>query len=131
MDVRTVSCLAPLERLLKLSPQIVGWSGGHMKFMKCLLFSGLFAGFLIACGGESTPEAEAPEVPPAEAPAPAPEPPPEPVASATATATPEPPPPPAPEPLTDEQIAQVTDAANNAEVEQAKLAQKKGKHPRV
>jgi putative membrane protein len=39
--------------------------------------------------------------------------------------------PPAPEPLQDPQIAAVTQAAHQAEVEQAKIAQKKAKHARV
>jgi putative membrane protein len=106
-----------------------------MKYSKSLIVSGLLvlAAGMTACGGESTPEAMPPEVPPAEPP-PAPEPPPETTGGEAAGASsipPEPPPPPAPEPLTDEQIAAVTDAANTGEVEQAKLAQKKGKNARV
>jgi len=104
-----------------------------MKYMKSLLFSGLFSCFLVACGGDSTPEAKAPEVPP---PAPAPiEPAPAPEAAGEAagasTVPPEPAPAPAPEPLTDEQIAAVADAANTGEIEQAKLAQKKAKNAQV
>jgi putative membrane protein len=99
-------------------------------------------GVLMACGGKSTPEAQSPEPPPAEATPPAytavPE---APMASTeqqpaavnpspavtTQTLAAEP----APEPLSDGQIAAITDAANTGEVAQAQIAQKKAKSPRV
>ena len=90
----------------------------------------LLSAAFVQCGGEATPEPETPEAPMAPLPEPAP-------ASGTGEeamteAAPEPEPePPKPEPLTDEQIIMVTDTANMAEIDQAKLAQKKAKHPRV
>ncbi len=91
---------------------------------------------LVHCGGDQKP-ASAPEMMPSA------EPPDQPdagVESATGPAATEakvetPAPAPAPEPkvdpLTDEQIAAITDAANTAEIEQAKLAQSKSKDPAV
>jgi putative membrane protein len=57
--------------------------------------------------------------------APPAEPPPEPVATAPVEQAP------APTPLTDAQIAKVLEAVDTGEIEQAKVAQKKAKHPRV
>ena len=95
---------------------------------------------LINCGGDQKP-ADAPTMPSAE-------PPPEPMPTAdagtstgmntTPAATAEaqasaaaPAPDPKAEPLSDEQIAAITDAANSAEIAQAKLAQSKSKDPDV
>jgi putative membrane protein len=92
---------------------------------------GILSAMFIQCGGEATPE---PETPVMEAPPP---PEPEPASGMEATEAPEPapaaepPPPPKPEPLTDEQILMVAEAVNAAEVDQAKVAQKKAKHARV
>jgi putative membrane protein len=94
---------------------------------------GLVSLAALNCGGTDTPPPQTPEpmqtgtdMAPASGqetmtPAPMPE---EPAAEAVVT-------PPAPEPLADPQIAAVTQAANQAEVEQAKIAQKKAKHARV
>jgi len=93
----------------------------------------LLSAALIHCGGGTTPEPESPpptgetgqalspESPPPEA-APAEKP---------AEAAAEPAPAPKREPLTDEQILAVTEAANTAEIDQAKLAQKKSKNGKV
>lgn len=107
--------------------------------------AGIVSGLLAACGGEN-PEPQTPESPPpAETSTPAP-----PAAAPTDTAPPaeqpssavpapapsdmtaqapvgEPP----PQPLTDGQIAAITDATNTGEIEQAKLAQKKSRNARV
>lgn len=97
---------------------------------------------LIHCGGDQKP-AEAPEsMPSAEPPAPITD-----TDAGTSTSSATPPPAdsaaanaPAPaaeaqdpkaEPLTDEQIAAITDAANSAEIAQAKLAETKSKDPGV
>jgi putative membrane protein len=95
-------------------------------------FAGLLSALLLSCGGEPSPDA--PEAPPPEVAAPEP-PPADPAPAADAPAPASEPAPaaeaPKPEPLSDAQIAAVTDAANGGEVEQAKLAQKKAKHARV
>jgi putative membrane protein len=102
---------------------------------------------LLACGGRSTPESETPSSVPTETStppaytesvpaAPTGQGPDQPVAT---TPTPGPAetsqPPiavePAPVPLTDGQIAAITDAANTSEVEQAQLAQNKARNARV
>jgi putative membrane protein len=85
---------------------------------------------LVACGGEAPPP-ETP-APPPEAPA---APPPEPAAAnpppaADTGPAPAPAPPPAP-PLTDEQIAAITVAADSGEIDQAKMAQGKAKDAKV
>jgi putative membrane protein len=105
------------------------------------LIVGSLAVFGVHCGGEQTHASQTAPLPPAE-PMPA-----EPNMTPASRATPQeemsPPPaetqaePAQPEPaaekqaLSDEQIAAVTDAANEAEVEQAKIAQKNAKNPRV
>ena len=82
---------------------------------------------------ETTPEPEVATAPPPPAEA-APMPPPAPAAQSaeTASAAPAPAPePPKAEPLTDEQIVKIVDTVNAAEIEQAKLAQKKSKNAKV
>lgn len=102
---------------------------GLAAFVAAALLSGIA---FVHCGGDQkTAESPAEVMPSAEPPQPA-----EAEAattraapSASASAYVDPPPPPAPkvEPLTDEQIAAITDAANTAEIAQAKLAQTKSK----
>jgi putative membrane protein len=86
---------------------------------------------LAGCGGDPPPPAEAPANP--EPPPPAnPEPPPanpEPASSGQAGTAPAPAP--APPPLTDEQIAAITVAADTGEIDQAKAAQGKAKDAKV
>jgi putative membrane protein len=66
---------------------------------------------------------EAPPAPPPAAPAAQ--------SAETASAAPTTPEPPKAEPLTDEQIVKITEAVNLAEIDQAKLAQKKSKNAKV
>ena len=96
----------------------------------------------VHCGGEQKPADSPAEVMPSAEP-----PQPEEADAATTTAAPSvsdsavalaqsqtsqpPAPAPAPDPLTDAQIAAITDAANTAEIAQAKLAQAKSKDPEV
>ncbi len=92
----------------------------------------LLAAGVAGCGG-SQPEPQAPvgqsfvsETPAPATPAPVAPPP-----AASAEVAPPPPAAPAEEPLTDEKIAAILDAANTGEIEQAKVAQKNAKDPRV
>jgi putative membrane protein len=107
-----------------------------MGYTRMTAAAALAAFAFINCGGDQKP----PETPSSE-PAPSAEPPaapdadagatsmkastPTPAESATAEAAP------VPESLTDEQIAAITDAANTAEIAQAKLAESKSKSPDV
>ncbi len=91
---------------------------------------------LVHCGGDQKPAA-APETMPSAEPPDQPDAGPEsarvavPEATEAKAETPAPAPEPKLEVLTDEQIAAITDAANTAEIEQAKLAQSKSKDPGV
>lgn len=100
------------------------------------LVASLLSAAFVQCGGDATPEPENAPPPPAEPAAAAP-PPAEgakaeaPGAAAEEKTAEKTEAAPKAEPLTDEQIAMVTDAANTAEVDLAKLAQKNGKNPKV
>ena len=98
-------------------------------------FSSLSSLAFVACGGDSKP-AEAPETMPSAEPPPTSMPqtdagtsmtPPATDATAKADAVDAP----KADPLTDEQIAAITDAANTGEIDQAKLAESKSKDPSV
>lgn len=106
-----------------------------MTHSKSVIFVGLLSGLLLNCGGKATPEPES-APPPAEPAAEAPPPAEAPAAAAEAPKEEEkkeaaPPAEPAPEKLSDEQIAMFTTNANTAEIDQAKLAQKKAKNAKV
>ncbi len=107
------------------------------QFRASIALCGVLSLALVHCGGGSKSEAESPSnVATVEAPPPAAEPPPaETAAPATAEKPAETKPAaaeaPKPEPLTDEQIVMITDLANAAEVDQAKVAQGKAKNARV
>jgi putative membrane protein len=101
-----------------------------MRYFSTAAFATVTALSLVHCGGDQKP-ADAPSIPSAEPPAvpaeadagsnvPAP------ADSANKAASV-----PAAPPLTDEQIAAITDAANTAEIAQAKLAESKSKNPEV
>jgi putative membrane protein len=105
--------------------------------LECLIATCLAATF-VQCGGDARePETATPpvaEMPQESSMAPASGAEAPPAAPATSTEpqpAPADPPAAAPAPLTDEQIAAVTDAANDAEVQQAKLAQNSAKNARV
>jgi putative membrane protein len=97
-------------------------------------FALLAAGLVTACGG-SQPEAQQPvgqsfasETPAPPPPAPVAPPPAAPADQGPSTTAPAAP---AEEPLTDEKIAAIIDAANTGEMDQAKIAQKNAKDPKV